>query len=93
MFCQPSETQLEVYQNVLGCRGLNSCLAAPNGTDTLSALMTLRKVCNHPALLARGADDENEKSELIKEVAAFLPSHLEAGKYEETVCMYVMCRC
>lgn len=71
---------------MLGCRGLNSCLAAPNGTDTLSALMTLRKVCNHPALLARGADDENEKSELIKEVAAFLPSHLEAGKYEETVC-------
>ncbi|KAK3871160.1 hypothetical protein Pcinc_023686 [Petrolisthes cinctipes] len=84
VFCQPTETQLEVYHRVLGCRGLNSCLAAPNGTDTLSALMTLRKVCNHPALLARGADEETVKSELIKEVAAFLPSHLEVGKYEET---------
>lgn len=85
VLCQPSETQLSLYSDVVGCRSLRKCFTSVDPGDHLSAILALRKLCNHPALLAI-PDGENEKqSDLAQEIAGLLPSHLKAGVYDEAV--------
>lgn len=53
--------------------------------DHLAAILALRKLCNHPALLALPDEDTEKHSDLAQEIAGLMPSHLKAGVYDETV--------
>ncbi|XP_063869839.1 DNA repair and recombination protein RAD54B-like isoform X1 [Scylla paramamosain] len=82
VLCQPSETQQALYSEVVGCRSLRRCFTSLEPGDHLSAILALRKLCNHPALLAVSEESDN-KNELSKEISTFMPSHLQAGVYDE----------
>lgn len=83
VLCQPSETQLSLYSDVVGCRSLRRCFTSVEPGDHLSAILALRKLCNHPALLAVRDGDNEKQSDLAQEIAGFMPSHLKAGVYDE----------
>lgn len=85
VLCQPSETQLSLYSDVVGCRSLRRCFTSVEPGDHLSAILALRKLCNHPALLAVCDGDKEKQSDLAQEIAGFMPSHLKAGVYDEAV--------
>ncbi|XP_042224225.1 DNA repair and recombination protein RAD54B-like isoform X2 [Homarus americanus] len=82
VFCQPSETQVSVYMDLVGCRSLKKCFSNVEPGDNLSAILALRKLCNHPALLAADKDQEN-KSDVVQEAANLLPPHIQPGVYDE----------
>ncbi|XP_071551421.1 DNA repair and recombination protein RAD54B-like isoform X2 [Panulirus ornatus] len=82
VFCHPSETQKSIYLDILGCRSLKKCFSSTNAGDHFSAILALRKICNHPALLAVTNDQETH-SELLLEAVNLLPAHIEPGKFDE----------
>lgn len=85
ILCQPSETQLFLYSDVVGCRSLRKCFTSVEPSDHLSAILALRKLCNHPALLAVPDGENGKQNDLAREIAGFIPSHLKAGVYDEAV--------
>lgn len=82
VFCQPSEIQLSLYLDIVGCRSLRKCFNSVDTGDHLSAILALRKLCNHPALLAL-ANDQETHNELAQEAAKLLPSYLKPGIFDE----------
>ncbi|XP_042891287.1 DNA repair and recombination protein RAD54B-like [Penaeus japonicus] len=82
VFCQPSDTQLMLYDEIVGCRTLRQCLNSNDVGDHLSAIMALRKLCNHPALLAQDNEQQSHK-EMAKELASLLPEHIEYNRFDE----------
>ncbi|KAG0717924.1 DNA repair and recombination protein RAD54B [Chionoecetes opilio] len=83
VLCQPSESQQAMYSEVVGCRSLRRCFTTLEPGDHLSAILALRKLCNHPALLAVKDGADVKQSDLAKEIASFIPSHIKAGEYDE----------
>ncbi|XP_066942085.1 DNA repair and recombination protein RAD54B-like isoform X2 [Macrobrachium rosenbergii] len=83
VFCQPSETQVMLYDRIVGCRSVHQLLNSKDFSDHLSAIVALRKLCNHPALLAQSKDAEGH-GDLKREIANFLPSHVQPNQFEET---------
>nr|XP_045620882.1 DNA repair and recombination protein RAD54B-like isoform X1 [Procambarus clarkii] len=82
VFCQPSDTQLSLYSDIVRCRSLKKCFSHVDTGDHLSAILALRKLCNHPALLAV-TNDQEKHSELTLEAASLLPAHLKPGIFDE----------
>ncbi|ROT81158.1 DNA repair and recombination protein RAD54B [Penaeus vannamei] len=82
VFCQPSETQLMLYDEIVGCKTLRQCLNSNDVGDHLSAIMALRKLCNHPALLAQDNEQHSHK-EMAMELASLLPEHIKYNQFDE----------
>ncbi|XP_037798224.1 DNA repair and recombination protein RAD54B-like [Penaeus monodon] len=82
VFCQPSETQLMLYDEIVGCKTLRQCLNSSDVGDHLSAIMALRKLCNHPALLAQDNEQHSHK-EMAMELASLLPEHIKYNQFDE----------
>ena len=56
MFCYPSELQLKLYQQLLRCQLIRSCLAGRfSGSPHLICIGALKQLCNHPALIYQKA--------------------------------------
>ena len=73
-----------MYDSIVGCRSVLQILNSMDAIDHLSAILALRKLCNHPGLLAQAKDGER-CSDLTNEIARLLPSHIEPNKFEESV--------
>ncbi|GMH36127.1 hypothetical protein BSKO_03995 [Bryopsis sp. KO-2023] len=54
-FCKPSDLQVDLYNAILRSGSITSLLSGTScfGDRALSAIMLLRKLCNHPELLRR----------------------------------------
>lgn len=84
MFCQPSSSQIKLYSDIVGSRGLKKCLTNTEVGDHLSAICVLRKLCNHPALLHSSETKENQ-SEIRNEIANLIPDEILPNNYLEEV--------
>jgi len=52
LFCRPSELQLHLYQQLLRCQLVRSCLSGTlAGSPHLICINALKQLCNHPALV------------------------------------------
>ena len=59
VFCHPSELQLTLYHHLVTSRWFRSCFATSYaGSLHLMCIAALKKLCNHPSLLYRKAQDE-----------------------------------
>lgn len=58
LFCRPTTTQCKMYKQI--CRKATSSTSM--GTDALTTLTNLRKLCSHPALLEAGSGVDNSVS-------------------------------
>ncbi|XP_077986095.1 DNA repair and recombination protein RAD54B-like [Glandiceps talaboti] len=62
VFCQPSQLQLKVYQQLLSSSVVRSCLSTYyNGTSHLLCLSALKKLCNHPTFIYTHAKSQQER--------------------------------
>ncbi|XP_050024502.2 DNA repair and recombination protein RAD54B-like [Dermacentor andersoni] len=55
VFCRPQPLQLALYQNLLDTNMVRACLSSYLSTDAncpLACILALRKLCNHPLLVA-----------------------------------------
>ncbi|KAH6932353.1 hypothetical protein HPB50_004882 [Hyalomma asiaticum] len=55
VFCRPQPLQLALYQNMLETNMVRACLSSYLSTDAnchLACILALRKLCNHPLLVA-----------------------------------------
>ncbi|KAB7501916.1 DNA repair and recombination protein RAD54B [Armadillidium nasatum] len=82
VFCQPSGSQIKLYNAIVGSRGLKKCLTNTEVGDHLSAICVLRKLCNHPALLHSSETKENQ-SEIRNEIAGLIPNEILPNNYLE----------
>ncbi|RXG54663.1 DNA repair and recombination protein RAD54B [Armadillidium vulgare] len=82
VFCQPSSSQIKLYSDIVGSRGLKKCLTNTEVGDHLSAICVLRKLCNHPALLHSSETKENQ-SEIRNEIANLIPDEILPNNYLE----------
>ena len=64
VFCYPTEHQLRLYQQLLRCQLIRSCLAGRlSGSPHLICIGALKQLCNHPALLYQKAKKHEELAE------------------------------
>uniref|UniRef100_A0A6A7FTU6 DNA repair and recombination protein RAD54-like n=1 Tax=Hirondellea gigas TaxID=1518452 RepID=A0A6A7FTU6_9CRUS len=80
VFCAPSAGQQQVYSDVTTLLS-RSLLSPGGGVDHLAAIMLLRKLCNHPALISKGnatADlSDSSAVQLATEASSLLPEYLQ----------------
>ncbi len=60
VFCAPSPVQLRIYEQIVGNKSFKSDLRAGNFSNPLPYILTLRKLCNAPALLRSAANEAIE---------------------------------
>ncbi|CAL4103557.1 unnamed protein product, partial [Meganyctiphanes norvegica] len=83
IFCQPSEIQMSLYESLSRGRSVRQCLMSHEQGDHLSAITVLRKLCNHPGLLA-AKDDDSHRNQVAQEAAALLPQDVtDVTKFSE----------
>lgn len=73
VFCKPSPLQLRLYRKLLDSRLIRSCLSGTySGSPHLVCIAALKKLCNHPALLHRNAEEaaENTAAKLDEELVS-----------------------
>lgn len=80
IFCQPSEVQISVYEGLTRGRSIRQCLMSHEQGDHLSAIMAMKKLCNHPGLLAKKDKDAPLNNQVSEEAAALLPQHVTDGE-------------
>ncbi|PYH95455.1 DNA-dependent ATPase, partial [Aspergillus ellipticus CBS 707.79] len=73
LFCNPTRTQANIYQNVLASPVFQSCLGSSE--NALQLITILKKLCNSPSLLTPRNVDE-APSETIAALMSSLPPNL-----------------
>ncbi|XP_037513099.1 DNA repair and recombination protein RAD54B [Rhipicephalus sanguineus] len=80
VFCRPQPLQLALYQNMLKTNMVRACLSSYLSTDAnchLACILALRKLCNHPLLVASqefaDKDDDAGLAALHAEARRVLP--------------------
>lgn len=52
IFCRPTDLQLRLYQQLLSCQLIRSCLSGNmSGSPHLVCIAALKQLCNHPSLI------------------------------------------
>ncbi|RAH76051.1 hypothetical protein BO86DRAFT_414175 [Aspergillus japonicus CBS 114.51] len=76
LFCNPTRTQANIYQNVLASPIFQSVIG--NSESALQLITILKKLCNSPSLLSPKATDDKESSSnsTIAALLASLPPNL-----------------
>ncbi|KAK9809182.1 hypothetical protein WJX72_010957 [[Myrmecia] bisecta] len=80
VFCKASELQLKLYQAILRDKSVSRLLSSTDAGDgALSAITTLRKLCNHPDLLmgAGSSLDDEAVTPLAYLQALYPPDYTE----------------
>ncbi|XP_075540713.1 DNA repair and recombination protein RAD54B-like isoform X2 [Dermacentor variabilis] len=84
VFCRPQPLQLAIYQNLLDTNMVRACLSSYLSTDAncpLACILALRKLCNHPLLVASqefaDKDEDAGLATLHAEARRCLPSELD----------------
>ncbi|KAH3862890.1 hypothetical protein DPMN_025865, partial [Dreissena polymorpha] len=76
VFCRPTSLQLSLYQQLLRCQLIRSCLAGSlTGSPHLVCIGALKQLCNHPSILY----EKSHAAQSAKE---------ESGDYEAERCLY-----
>ncbi|KAL1440382.1 hypothetical protein MTO96_009426 [Rhipicephalus appendiculatus] len=84
VFCRPQPLQLALYQNMLETNMVRACLSSYLSTDAnchLACILALRKLCNHPLLVASpefaDKDEDSGLANLHAEARRGLPSEFD----------------
>ncbi|XP_045214177.2 DNA repair and recombination protein RAD54B-like [Mercenaria mercenaria] len=58
LFCRPTALQLTLYQQLLRCQLIRSCLSGSmSGSPHLICIAALKQLCNHPSLIYRKSEE------------------------------------
>ncbi|XP_042146804.1 DNA repair and recombination protein RAD54B isoform X2 [Ixodes scapularis] len=67
VFCRPTSLQLTVYRELLASNAVQACLSSYLSCDAnhhLACILALRKLCNHPSLLAPRHSPSSDKEQV-----------------------------
>ncbi|GES59517.1 DNA-dependent ATPase [Aspergillus terreus] len=74
LFCDPTPTQANIYQNVLASPVFQSVIG--NAESALQLITILKKLCNSPSLLSPKNNKDQAPSETVAALLASLPPNL-----------------
>ena len=62
LFCQASALQIKLYKKLLTSRVVKSCLISSDSAQHLMCISAMKKLCNHPALIHKNAEETEASS-------------------------------